>query len=160
MPAHVYRGALRRRGGDAPRDARSVTGTGWTRPVSPGARCLPCIRRPPPYGTRTSHQGWPATAEDRAERCCPWEHAPLARPAERRLADSHLASPTAMHAVGPPPFPRRPEAMSRCPAQARGLFAGGRPRPRDGRARVTLGAMTQAWDKALRARGYRVTPQR
>ena len=28
------------------------------------------------------------------------------------------------------------------------------------RARATLGAMTQAWDKALRARGYRVTPQR
>ncbi len=24
------------------------TGTGWTRPVSPGVRCLPCIRRPPP----------------------------------------------------------------------------------------------------------------
>ena len=24
----------------------------------------------------------------------------------RRLADSHLASPTSMHAVGPPPFPR------------------------------------------------------
>jgi len=25
-----------------------ATGTGWTRPVSPGVRCLPCIRRPPP----------------------------------------------------------------------------------------------------------------
>ena len=48
-------------------------------------------------------------------------HAPPVRPAERRLADSHLASPTAMHAVGPPPFPRRPEAMSGRPAEARGL---------------------------------------
>src|SRR5262249_36724508 len=79
----------------------------------------------------------------------------------RRLADSHLASPTAMHAVGPPPFPRRPEVMSGCPVQARGLSLGSRPpRPRRARARVTLGAMTQAWDNALRARGYRVTPQR
>jgi len=25
-----------------------ATGTGWTRPVSPGVRCLPYIRRPPP----------------------------------------------------------------------------------------------------------------
>jgi Fur family ferric uptake transcriptional regulator len=37
---------------------------------------------------------------------------------------------------------------------------GGRPRSRRARARATLGAMTQAWDKTLRARGYRVTPQR
>src|SRR5262249_22599691 len=50
VPARRARlpGALRRRGGNVPRVSRSVTGTGWTRPVSPGARCLPCIRRPPP----------------------------------------------------------------------------------------------------------------
>jgi hypothetical protein len=67
-------------------------------------------------------------------------HAPPARPAGRRLADSHLASPTAMHAVGPPPFPRRPEVMSERPVRARGLFRPCR-RPRSGgaRARVTLG---------------------
>src|SRR6516225_6630233 len=46
------------------------------------------------------------------------------------------------------------------PGRQGGYPPGGRPRRRDGRARVTLGAMTQAWDKALRARGYRVTPQR
>ena len=51
--------------------------------------------------------------------------------------------------------------MSGCPAQARGIFAERPPpRPHGARARVTLGAMTQAWDKTLRARGYRVTPQR
>ncbi len=50
-------------------------------------------------------------------------HAPPVRPAGRRLADSHLASPTAMHAVGPPPFPRWSEVMSARPGQARGLFA-------------------------------------
>src|SRR5262249_43943725 len=73
-----------------------------------------------------------------------------------------------MHAVGPPPFPRRPEVMSGRPArQARYPVAGpprrpGRPPapspggPRAGYSR----AMTQAWDKAIRARGYRVTPQR
>src|SRR5215472_1831801 len=88
-------------------------------------------------------------------------HAPPVRPAGRRLADSHLASPTAMHAVGPPPFPRRPEITSVRPAGARGLSRRGRPPwSRGARARATLGAMTQAWDKTLRARGYRVTPQR
>ena len=30
---------------------RPAAGTGWTRPVSPGVRCLPCISRPPPCGT-------------------------------------------------------------------------------------------------------------
>jgi hypothetical protein len=67
-------------------------------------------------------------------------HAPPARPAGRRLADNHLASPTAMHAVGPPPFPRRPEITSALPARARGLSRRGRPRwSRGARARATLG---------------------
>ena len=39
--------------------------------------------------------------------------------AGRRLADSHLASPTAMHAVGPPPFPRSRKAMPGGAAMAR-----------------------------------------
>lgn len=38
--------------------------------------------------------------------------------------------------------------------------AAARPRRRGSRTRASLGAMTQAWDKTLRARGYRVTPQR
>jgi hypothetical protein len=29
-------------------------GTGWTKPASPGDRCLPCIRRPPPCGAHAS----------------------------------------------------------------------------------------------------------
>jgi len=67
-------------------------------------------------------------------------HAPPVRPAGRRLADSHLASPTAMHAVGPPPFPRRPEAMSGWPAEARGLSRRGRPPwSRGAPARASLG---------------------
>ena len=51
-------------------------------------------------------------------------HAPPVRPAGRRLADSHLASPTAMHAVGPPPFPRWPQVMSGGWARASELSAG------------------------------------
>ncbi len=67
-------------------------------------------------------------------------HAPPVRPAGRRLADSHLASPTAMHAVGPPPFPRRPEVTSGRAARARGLSRGRRPPwSRGARARATLG---------------------
>src|SRR5437763_10434409 len=87
-------------------------------------------------------------------------HAPPVRPAGRRLADSHLASPTAMHAVGPPPFPRRPEVTSVRPAQARGLSRRGRPPWSRGARAGYSRAMTQAWDKTLRARGYSVTPQR
>ena len=36
------------------RETGGVTrdGTRWTRPISPGVRCLPCIRRPPPYGAQ------------------------------------------------------------------------------------------------------------
>ena len=30
-----------------------TAGTGWTRPASPGVRCLPCIRRPPLAAPRT-----------------------------------------------------------------------------------------------------------
>src|SRR5690242_18063621 len=45
-------------------------------------------------------------------------------PAGRRLADSHLTSPTAMHAVGPPPFPRWPQVMSGGWGRASELFAG------------------------------------
>src|SRR5262249_3278886 len=129
--------------------------------------------------------GGPATASDHTARA----EAAAGAPAGRRLADSHLASPTAMHAVGPPPFPRWPQVMSggwgrasELPAgraagarahRRKQVPAGGRrgapaergeaarpPAAQEAPACPNLGAMTQAWDKELRARGYRVTPQR
>jgi len=53
------------------------TGTGWTRPVSPGARCLPCIRRPPPCGMRATPRGRACATDDRTAGLAP-------RPVHRR----------------------------------------------------------------------------
>src|SRR5262249_6639085 len=122
------------------------------------------------HASHTQRAG-PATARDRTAGA----EATAGTPAGRRLADSHLASPTAMHAVGPPPFPRWPQAMSGGWRRASELSAGraecrgrtggkrktaGPPTAREVPACPTLGAMTRGWDKELRARGYRVTPQR
>ena len=86
-------------------------------------------------------------------------------PADRRLADSHLTSPMSMHAVGPPPFPRTSHVIREAGGQARGFR-----RAPDHTGRTSMSPWTaevpspslvvRGWDEQLRARGYRVTPQR
>jgi Fur family ferric uptake transcriptional regulator len=68
----------------------------------------------------------------------------------RRLADSHLASPTSMHTVGPPPFLRYHERYVTSEVAGKRVTCG----------RHYTRLMAQTWDDALRAGGYRVTPQR
>src|SRR6201984_163187 len=84
-------------------------------------------------------------------------------PAGRRVADSHLACPMSMHAFGPPPFPRTSHVI-------RERAAGQEHFAVRSITRTTMGAMDREaasppfpageWDEQLRARGYRVTPQR
>src|ERR1700691_4817612 len=89
-------------------------------------------------------------------------------PAGRRLADSHLTCPLSMHAVGPPPFPRNSHVSRQAGGQARAFRRAPNHTSGSTIQRIYYEAMdadapglpVREWDEQLRARGYRVTPQR